>query len=195
MVKKINFEKLSEIEKGWLVGLFIGDGYAFFSKKDIHYQIFISLNNDMIIRKTIHLFNLINSKPYICNGNGCKDVRVNSKILFNFFNQMTNKVIFKNNSFSLGLVSGFIDAEGYVGNGEIVVCQKDKEILMKISRWCWKNNIKTNHFITETHLREKRFRIHRLRISTNFKYLPHNSIKITMRYKQRGGVAVIPTGP
>jgi hypothetical protein len=44
-VQRIQPENLSEKEKGYLVGLYLGDGYAVYSKKSRHYDAEFCLNS------------------------------------------------------------------------------------------------------------------------------------------------------
>ena len=76
----------------------------------------------------------------------------------------------------LGLLSGFIDAEGYVGNGEVVITQKDKKVLELFKEICIKLNIPTKKFWSFSNSRTNE--VWRLRISTKIKLKDHNSCKL-----------------
>ena len=84
----MNLNKISEKEKGYLFGLFFGDGYKIYDKKSRHYQVDFYLNskNDIfIINKLSELLlkiglriNFYQDKRY-----NCKRIRVYSKEFFN----------------------------------------------------------------------------------------------------------------
>ena len=81
----------------------------------------------------------------------------------------------------LGLLSGFIDAEGYVKNGEILLTQKDKKIIMKFVKIAELLGVPIRKIWSEKNYRTNNF-IWRARISTEFKHLKHNSYKVRLAY-------------
>lgn len=85
--------------------------------------------------------------------------------------------------YKLGLISGFIDAEGYVNNGEILLTQKDKNVLTTIKELCEDLSITTRKFYSTKNYKTEHM-IWRLRISTKFKYTLHNSYKVKRAYPQ-----------
>lgn len=179
-------DNLSSKELGYLIGLFIGDGYSFYSKNDRHYSVEFYLNSledKDIINNVLNLFHRINLNCLVSKDKRYNviRIRINSKELMKIFNQRVlefkeNKRLSKD--YKIGLISGFIDAEGYVKKGEIVLTQKDKKTLENFRMlvpsltkkfWSCKNY-------------NGKGRIWRLRISTKFKYVPHNSYKVKRQY-------------
>lgn len=170
---------------GYLVGLFIGDGYSNYNKKNRHYNVEFYLNSvkdsDIIkflctlLTKMGHNYRLHKDKRY-----NCIRVRVSSKSLFKFMQVEIDKFYqlgIKNEEFDLGLLSGFIDAEGYVGNGEIVLTQKEYKTLEQIKRVCEANKIQTRRFWSSDNYKSTS-KIWRLRIATSFREHSHISRKI-----------------
>jgi len=180
-------DNLSPKELGYLIGLFIGDGYSFYSKNDRHYSVEFYLNSTEdkdIINNVVNLFRKINLNCLVSKDRRYNviRIRINSKELMKIFNQRVlefkeNKKL--NKDYKLGLISGFIDAEGYVKKGEIVLTQKNKKTLE-----IFKDMIDTSlirKFWSCKNYKGKG-RIWRLRISTKFKYVPHNSYKVRRLY-------------
>ena len=73
MVTKIELNNINNAEKGYLIGLFVGDGYLYHDRWG-HYKINFYLNpkKDRDIAKfTINLLNKIGLSPYIMHHKGC----------------------------------------------------------------------------------------------------------------------------
>lgn len=186
MLHKVNFESISNQELGYLVGLYLGDGYI---APNDNYRLEFYLNsiNDKCIQDYllsicnklhVNLF-IIRDKRYNYN-----KLRVNSKELINVIKLLEHDFSdFKlvNKELLMGSVSGFIDAEGYVNHGEIVVTQKDKDVLEKFIKYSELLNIKITRFWSSDNPKSKN-KIWRLRISTQFKNMHHNSQKVFRRY-------------
>jgi intein-encoded DNA endonuclease-like protein len=84
-------------------------------------------------------------------------------------------------SHAIGLLSGLIDSDGYVSNGEIQIVQKDIEFLKFIKNLCEKIEISTRKIYTRKNFKSENT-ISRLGLSTKFKYLGNNSYKIKRAY-------------
>lgn len=179
----VMLKPLTSLEEGYLLGLFMGDGYFNYNKKDRHYRVEWYLNSQRdgeIIRYLISLlekmkfnYNLRKDKRY-----NVIRIRVNSKILMFYFEkkikEFYKELEVRRKNYNLGLLSGFIDAEGYIGNGEIVIVQKEKRILDKFKELCTQLGLARKLWLYEN----KRSAVWRFRISTNFKYHKNNSCKI-----------------
>ena len=115
-------------------------------------------------------------------------LRVSSKSFFEIIKEhrLAFMDFLSDKEYALGLISGFIDAEGYVDKSNLTVCQKDKAILELISEILNQYEIKNSFYASRNSVYPGI--VWRLRISTSFKYLPHNSCKVK-RAKQRGGEA------
>ena len=131
----------------------------------------------MIILKKIGI------NPYTMNHHGCLIIRFNSKEFFKFIKDEMTKV--KNNKdkdFMIGFISGFIDSDGYVSYGNIVVTNIKKEIIDVTNNFYKKLKIKTKIWSQNTFFKGKVFNIWRLRIGTSFKYEKHYSQKLNRIY-------------
>jgi len=178
----LNLDKVNEKEKGYLLGLFKGDGYSFHNKKDRHYSVEFYLNskrNLEIIKQVCLLIKKLNLNPLLLKDKRfeCIRVRVNSKNFFNFINQDFNKN-FENADFSIGFVSGFLDAEGYVNNKKsmINIVNTNLSLMSFISNILKENGIKSKISLRKKSRKNKQ-KIYILHISVKFKSLKHLSIK------------------
>lgn len=184
----------SQKELGYLVGFFIGDGYSNYNKKNRHYNVefyFNSLRDVEIIEFVNNLlhklgFNVCRQKDKRFN---CVKLKVSSKVFMEFILFKKNELFVKsirsnlNRDYKLGVISGFIDAEGYVNNGEMQLTQKDKTVLIMIKELCKDLSITTRKFYSTKNYKTDNL-IWRLRISTKFKYMPHNSYKVKRAYSK-----------
>jgi intein-encoded DNA endonuclease-like protein len=186
---RMDTKNLSQKELGYLIGLYIGDGYSNYNKKDRHYRVDFYLNSikdQDIMKNLIILLKRLCLNPFVFKDKRCNmnRIRVNSKKFMIFVEKMSKKFISLNKDYKMGLLSGFIDAEGYVTKGEIMVTQKNKYIInhfkkisesLNVFRKLWKStNNKSGGYVW------------RLRISTKFKYLLHNSYKVNRIYSGVG---------
>lgn len=194
---EVNMSKLSQKEIGYLVGCFIGDGYADYNKKDRHYHVefhFNSIRDLPAIRYVSGLLKIVGLKCFLHKDKryNATRVRVNSRNLMYFIQKETDRLTNAklNKEYSLGLISGFIDAEGYVGNGEILITQKDKETLELFKKVCESLSVPTKKFWFSDNYKSKTG-VWRLRLSTRFKKLHHNSLKVKEIY---GGSATSCSG-
>jgi DNA-binding transcriptional regulator WhiA len=183
--KTIVIGALSVKEKAYLIGIIIGDGYLYHDKWR-HYKTNIYLNSKKdvdVAKSVIDILKKLGVSPYIMHHHGCLIIRFNSKSFFDFFNKesksITNK---KNKDFMIGFISGFIDSDGYVSYGNIVVSNVEKEIIDITNEFCKKLKISTRVWKHNNLYKGKVFNIWRLRIGTSFKYEKHYSQKINRIY-------------
>lgn len=190
MVLKMEYGVLSTKERSYIIGLFLGDGYASYSPKDRHYRVGFCLNS--VKDKDILNFvkSLLEKVGYNCFE--VKDKRYNLIYLFvnskSFYQYMVRKKatfkagkIVRNRSQILGLLSGLIDSEGYVGHGEIFLAQKDDSIAKLM--WSLSDSLKLTKKVKKVP-NAKGSPIWRIRISTKFKTFSHISQKVKREYKQ-----------
>jgi hypothetical protein len=193
-VNEFNLTALGQFEQGYLNGVYLGDGYANYNKKNRHYSVEFFLNSarDQDIKE--YLTKLL-KKSGLClseikdkRSNSLK-IRVQSKQYFQYIQKTEeefDKIELRNLEWQKGMLAGFIDAEGYVNKGEIVITQKNKEILDKMGQIChvsgviikkvWAfNNYKTTGDIW------------RMRISPKSRPLWLKSIKIKRHYGEAFG--------
>lgn len=181
--RKINWECLNRKEKGYLFGMFEGDGYKIYDKKSRHYHIEFYLNSEKdkkIINFIIDLLNKIGLKSNLYQDKRCKcmRIRVYCKELFNI---LSKNIDLKNKSkdFSIGFISGLIDSEGHYNKDKsyIMIINTNKDVLDNSKKFL--NRIKINSSINERILYKKdRKKSYRMYISVNFKRLNHLSIKV-----------------
>ncbi|MAG45825.1 MAG: hypothetical protein CMH63_03580 [Nanoarchaeota archaeon] len=114
---KPRLEMLSDKEKGYLFGLFEGDGYSIYDRKRKHYIVDFYLNarKDEDIKKfLLKILYKIGLNPYVFEqeGKNCNRIRIRSKLFKEFIENQNYKNLNKDSK--MGFLSGFIDAEGYV---------------------------------------------------------------------------------
>jgi len=180
LMNKICVKRLSDKESGHIVGFFVGDGYPNYNKKDRHYKVEFYLNskNDSEIIKYLNSLALELRTPFLIKKDKryhCTIIKINSKSFMSILDSLKEDFLCGKNGYNwnyfLGLISGFIDAEGYVGNGEIQISQKNKNILLCFMKLCNLLKIQTLKFWSSKNFRSKAL-IWRLRITTKFKNLP-----------------------
>ena len=185
---KLVTENVSDKDIGYLTGFYIGDGYSHYSKKDRHYKTTFTLHSkelqalayieDILVSMGLNPFR-VKDKRF-----ECIMLSVNSKEFMDYIRGKKLEFfssIIENREFCLGLVSGFIDAEGYVNNGEIQLTQKNKDTLDRIIIMVESLGIEKRKLWNEENY-HSRNKVWRLRISTSFKYLRHNSVKVRNQY-------------
>jgi hypothetical protein len=180
--RELKFKNLSEKEKGYLFGLFEGDGYKLYNKKSRHYSIEWYLNSvkdKQIINFLKVLLNKLGLTPNLYQDKrfNCKRIRVYSKELFSIISKNIN-LIKKTNEFNLGFISGLIDSEGYISNKKsyIVIINTNKNILNQCKKILNKMNIYSSTNQRKLSKKDK-LNSYRMYISVNFKRLNHLSIK------------------
>ena len=180
--KEVNFRALSEKEKGYLFGLFEGDGYKIYDKKSRHYHIEFYLNSikDLeIINFLSFLLLKINLLPNIYQDKryNCKRIRVYSKQLFKIMekNISLNK---ETKEFCIGYCSGMIDSEGYVNSAKstISVINTNLRVLKEMKKFLEKGKIKSSISKRKKGIKDK-LDNYRMYISVKFKSVKHLSIK------------------
>jgi hypothetical protein len=184
--REIKILNLSEKEKGYLFGLFAGDGYKVYDKNSRHYHVEFYLNSVKdrdIVRFLICILNKLgcHSILYQDKRYNCVRVRVYSKQLFSL---LTKNIYLKNKSkyFSLGFVSGVIDSEGHVDGkkSSIDVVNTNKRLLMEIKRFLGSMSIKTS-LSERQKSRLDTLKSYRMYIPVSFKNTHHISIKVERR--------------
>jgi len=181
----MKFEKLSEKEKGYLFGLFEGDGYKVYDKKSRHYHIEFYLNSvkdKMIISFIVKILRKIGLNPNLYKDKryNCIRVRVYSKELFSIIHKDI-KFNDKNRDFKIGFVSGMIDSEGYVNNKKryIMIVNTNRKTLEKISQFL--NSLGIGAKVNIQNISQKdKLPSYRMHISVTFKNTNNLSIKAGM---------------
>ncbi len=185
--KKIDLDAIDIKEKAYLIGIIVGDGYLYHDNWR-HYKVNIYLNPNKdkdVANFVLFLLKKVGLNPYEMHHHGCLVIRFNSKSFFNFIEKELKRIKnidIKNKDFMIGFISGFIDSDGYVSYGDIVISNKKKELIEKTNNFC--KNLKIYSKIWSQHnlFRGKIFDIWRLRIGTSFKYEEHYSQKLNRIY-------------
>jgi len=187
MTNEINLNNISLKEFGYLVGLYFGDGYSNYSKKDRHYRVDFSLDakKDLDVKNLLRgLLVNIGLNPFEVKDRGSTRVSVNSKRFKEEVEKTESSldVALENRDFLLGFLSGFIDSDGYVTKGDIVIVQKDKTVLKKLSKLCERRlGLKTRLWQRKALFRSP-FYAWNFRIATRFKHFSHISCKVKRVY-------------
>jgi len=176
----MNLEKISVKERGYLFGLYEGDGYIYHNLRDRHYTVefFLNSKRDKDIINFVHLLlRKLELNPFLIKDKrfNCIKVKVNSKELHNFLNQDYN-LFLNDKGFDIGFLSGFIDAEGSANKSSLCLTNTNLEI-MKIAS----NILKLKGIDNKLSLRKKSIKdtkpIYSMYISVKFKSLDHISLK------------------
>jgi hypothetical protein len=180
---QVNFDKISKKEQGYIIGLILGDGYQIVYNRQFNTEIYLNSERDNDIEE--YVFSLIAKLGLHCQKFKDKKkksmrLRVSSRSFFETIKD--HKLNFREDSitdkdYRLGLISGFIDAEGDISNPTIVVSQKDKSTLDTIARMLNQFEIPTKFYAAKNYVCPGV--TWRLKIPPSFKYLPHNSCKVS----------------
>jgi intein-encoded DNA endonuclease-like protein len=178
--------KFTEKERGYLVGLYYGDGYIYYDKSR-HYTISFFLNsikdNDILnyLKKVLlkQGYNVFINKDK--RGNWFV-IKLYSQELYNYlYNYELIKLNFETINFKIGFISGVIDAEGYIRKSTIEVINTDLELLQTTQNILNELNIKSN---LKKRIKSKKDKkdSYRLLVSTKIKTIKHNSQKVYRHY-------------
>lgn len=198
-MNRINLNLLDSSEEGYIYGFFVGDGYAYYNKKDRHYSVDFYLNAQKdkdIKERIVVLLKKIGLKYFEKKDKRSNSIRlrVHSKEFYYFIQNNSKKIENLPNlsyNYLIGYLSGFIDAEGYVTKGDIVITQKNKAILDEIVEICNILEIKLRKMWSFKN-KKTPTKIWRLRISTKIKGYNHISSKINRIYA--GSLSTIANG-
>jgi len=177
----MNIKNISDLEKGYLLGLLAGDGYLFYDKKSRHYHIEFYLNSikDSSIKKLICeiieklelTVQLYQDKRF-----NCVRIRTYSKELYELIKKNNFR---ETNSFKIGFISGFIDSDGYYNKKKstLVIINTNLNKLKKAESYL--NSLSISCSLKEK-FKSKTYRQqpYNLFISVKFKSLNHLSQKV-----------------
>ncbi|MBI4173900.1 MAG: LAGLIDADG family homing endonuclease, partial [Candidatus Aenigmarchaeota archaeon] len=128
----MQLSKLNDKQRGYIKGLFEGDGYSYHDKKQRHYTVEFYLNSlrDGDIKEfLLYLLKKIDLTPHVYKDKrfNCHRIRVRSKGFAGFIEDTSTEET--SAGFKIGFVSGLLDAEGYVNlnKGTIVLFNTDVE--------------------------------------------------------------------
>lgn len=177
----MDFNKISEIEKGYLLGLLAGDGYLFYDKKSRHYQVELYLNSKKdkaIVKLIVTILRKIKLIPQFYNDKrfNCIRIRTYSKELYL---KIKENQFQETKDFQMGFVSGFIDSDGYYNKKKstLVIINTDLSKLKKAKEYL--ENLQVKCSLKEK-FKSKNYRKqpYNLIISVKFKSLNHLSQKV-----------------
>ncbi len=179
--------KISKKQQGYVVGLYYGDGYAYYHQKSRHYTVEFFLNSlkdDDILGflkeiLTNEGYNLFINKDK--RGNWWK-IKINSKTLYLYLKEYTLKKLEKETKdFKIGFVSGVIDAEGYVRKSTIEVINTDFELLKRSQKILSDINVRSS-LKKRVKSQKSTKNSFRLLVSTKVKNKKHCSQKVLRLY-------------
>jgi len=186
--RKLLLKKISEYAKGYLIGLFMGDGYSYHRKVDRHYVVEFyldSIRNKSIIKFTAYLLNILGLNCFRMKDKRYNVIRlkVNSKTLYFFIKKGIERLSKAKDlstftrGYRQGVVSGFFDAEGCIQKSYASVSQVNKGKLFLIRRICESLGMRglTIRF-RENYKSDKKIGI--MHIPLKFIYILSNSLKI-----------------
>ncbi len=137
-MRQIQVQNLTEKEKGYVLGLFEGDGYLFHDKNSRHYLVDFYLNSGTDQDITEFLCSLL--KKARCNPNTyqdkrykCMRIRVKARQFMDF---VQNRRLIFEKDFILGFVSSFLDADGYVNQRKsfIQIINTKEDLLLQTQK-------------------------------------------------------------
>jgi len=176
-------KKITEMENGYLFGLFEGDGYKIYDRRGGHYTVEFYLNSvrdKKIIGFLVILLKKLGLNPNLYQDKRfkCKRIRIYSKKLFSVI-QKKISLEDKSKGFNIGFISGLIDSEGYIHNKKsyIMVVNTNKVILNDCKKFL--GSIGINSSINKR--KPSKYEVldsYRMYISVSFKRLNHLSVKV-----------------
>jgi hypothetical protein len=176
----MNLKKTSVKERGYLLGLYEGDGYIYHNLKDRHYTVefFLNSERDKDIIKFVHLLlKKLELNPFLIKDKrfNCMKIKVNSKDMYNFINQ-DYQFLLNDKDFAIGFLSGFIDAEGNVSKNSLRLTNTDMNLMSIASNILTLNSIKSKISLRKKSVKDTK-PIYSMYISVKFKSLDHISLK------------------
>jgi len=139
MMKKLELEKLSQKELGYLVGLFDGDGHL--DNYCRHYDVDFHLNSlkdrDIVCQLSLILKKIgLNSHIIKDKRFNCLKVKVSCKLFFQKILKLSANNL-KDKNFGLGYTSGIIDSDGYVNQIKryIQITNTNRKLVKKVQTY------------------------------------------------------------
>ena len=151
LLKKCKIEKLKEKEKGYLVGLYLGDGNIFINQEKGIYRLtfYLSPLDQQVSKKLQHLFGKLklNVIRYYSK-NGSLRVEIYSKKLIEWLTSIAYKQknfikLPQSHQFLVGFIEGMIDSDGNIeSSGRVNITTANKLLLRNILKALEKIEIK-----------------------------------------------------
>jgi hypothetical protein len=180
-MKIINLTGISQMERGYLMGLFSGDGYCHHDTKSRHFTVEFFLHSERDVKIQVYLVIILkklglNSVIYKDKRYHCNRVRVYSKQFYEFINQ--NEAV-SSKEFKVGFISGIIDAEGNVSHkkSHIIVVNTKKELLARVKTYLSGLGISSTLTIKKC-FNQKWSKLYVLNISYEYINIKSNSLKV-----------------
>ncbi len=180
-MKIVNLKNISSKEKGYLLGLFSGDGYIYHDIKWRHFTVefFLHSKRDIKIQNyLVLLLRKLKLNPIIYKDKryDCNRIRIYSKQFFEFIKKELAK---SDKDFKIGFVSGMIDAEGSVNlkKSSIKIVNTNKKLIVKVKGYL--NDLGINSTISTRKWKNKNWSdLYLLNISIAFINVKNNSLKV-----------------
>ncbi|MFH1229120.1 MAG: LAGLIDADG family homing endonuclease [Candidatus Aenigmatarchaeota archaeon] len=169
------------MERGYLKGLFSGDGYCYHDIKSGHFAVefFLHSEKDKKIQEyLIFILRKLELNPIIYKDKRyhCNRIRIYSKQFYEFINK---NVRMSNKEFKVGFISGIIDAEGNVSHkkSHIIVVNTNKELLARAKAYLSKLDINSTLTIKKC-FNQRWSKLYVLNISYEYINIKSNSLKV-----------------
>ena len=181
MINQISIKTLTEKEKGYILGIYKGDGYIHHDKKYRHYTIEFyldSIRNKMIQNYLISVLIKLGLKPSIRKDKrfNCNKIRIRSKILYE---HIVSEKYHNNDDFKIGFISGLFDAEGYADfkRSSTNIVNTDFELVDRCKKYLSHLGINSTLKTRKKSKKDKKIS-YILHISQQVKALNSNSVKL-----------------
>jgi intein/homing endonuclease len=166
MKNPTDFNKITEREKGYITGFYVGDGNIFISEIKGVYRLryFLGLKEVEIQKKIEKILSNFCKNPRIYQGkDNTTVIEIHSKELLNFITRIVDKNGLKkvkaDKEFLIGFVEGLIDSDGYVQRNYVEITTMNSKlknnIVSILRRLGIKSNVRTftSHISTKTGMR------------------------------------------
>ncbi len=138
MLQKPNMSCLSDLEKGYIIGIFLGDGTIRIDKKRKIYRVIIYLSPKDIsiaknVRKTLKKAR-INTIMYYSKSTNTLRLEINSKYFLKWLDKFVSRgkekiLIPSSLPFRKGIICGLIDSDGWINGKWVYIVSKNPTII------------------------------------------------------------------
>lgn len=139
MTNKVELNKLTKKELGYLLGFYVGDGNIFIKENIGVYRlrIYTYYKEKDVQKKVIDIISkIINNVRSYDDKDNTYTIEVHSKDLIYKIKKLANKkglVNLKNKNITCGFIEGLIDSDGYVKRNYVEITTSVKELMENIT--------------------------------------------------------------